>query len=75
MKITKENKDNREFVENTAELSEDYDPEIEKLFDDYFNGIMDDNDTESFEKMAEYCDRGGYRPIEELFKKYGVEYE
>ena len=72
MKITKENKDNREFVENTAELSEDYDPEIEKLFDDYFNGIMDDNDIESLEKMVDYSRKSGVRPIEELLKEYGL---
>ncbi len=56
-------------------LDEKEDPEIEKLFEDFFNGIMDDDDIESFEKMAEYCDRFGYRPIEELLKKYGVNYE
>lgn len=51
---------------------EDEDPEIEKLFEDFFNGIMDDDDIESLEKMVDYSLKSGVRPIEELLKKYNL---
>ena len=66
-KVPKELTEDADKVED-----EDEDPEIEKLFEDFFNGIMDDDDIESLEKMVDYSLKSGVRPIEELLKKYNL---